>query len=153
MAAPGQATDVKFVPVATSAESIESRCGWEGITVKIEIFEAGLEGAGILSQEHDRTETLGKENIFLRFFRQWGPLSLGSKRVGLLWLGVVCQAATVGITQPLWLVRITPPNLPTFSVPDFDFPLATLFFPVGDSGCAPPGNGSALGDPDSCGCF
>ena len=108
----------------------------EGITDKLEIFETGLEGAGILSQEIDGTETSGKETTFLRFLRQWGPLSLDKKRLGLLWLGVVCQAATVGITQPLWLVRVTPPNLPTFSVPDFDFLgplylslLLTLFVP------------------------
>ena len=85
------------------------------------------EGAGILSQEHDGAEGSGRTSTGQRFWRQWGPLSLGSKRLGLLWLGVACQVATVAITQPLWLVRVSPPNLPTFPVPDFDF-LIPLYF-------------------------
>jgi len=38
-----------------------------------------------------------------------------------LLLGIGCQAATIGMTLPLWTVRIDPPNLPTFPVPAIDF--------------------------------
>ena len=56
-----------------------------------------------------------------QFWSQSGGLSLRWPRFALLIFGVACQALTVGITLPLWLVRANPPNLPTFAVPAVDF--------------------------------
>lgn len=56
-----------------------------------------------------------------QFWSQWGGWSLRWQRYALLIFGVACQALTVGITLPLWLVRANPPNLPTFALPAVDF--------------------------------
>lgn len=61
------------------------------------------------------------ESQLQRFFRVHGLQSLDKVRSALLLVGVACQFATVFITEPLWLIREMPPNLPTFMLPEIDF--------------------------------
>lgn len=52
---------------------------------------------------------------------RWGAAGLRRPCFYLLVFGAVCQALTVWITLPLWGERASPPNLPTFPLPPFEF--------------------------------
>ena len=93
-----------------------------------------------------KAKDVAVESQLQRFFRVHGLQSLDKVRSALLLVGVACQVATVFITEPLWLIREMPPNLPTFMLPEIDFLwpvyfslVAVLNFPgvVGFSNFAP----------------
>jgi hypothetical protein len=75
----------------------------------------------ILSQAGTDSEARAEQGAVVQLWERWGTLSLCRTRLGLLSFGVLCQALTVWITLPLWAGRSSPPNLPTFPVPAFDF--------------------------------
>jgi hypothetical protein len=75
----------------------------------------------ILSQERNDSDISTKQAVFVQFWSRWGSISVSRTCLYLLLIGVVCQALTVWITLPLWGERLSPPNLPTFPVPPFDF--------------------------------
>ncbi|WP_250931557.1 hypothetical protein [Aporhodopirellula aestuarii] len=49
------------------------------------------------------------------------PASVGRSQYALLLFGVICQLVTIGITWPLWQIRISPPHLPTWDLPQWPF--------------------------------
>lgn len=67
-----------------------------------------------------------EHSALVRFGYRWGAVSLRRSCFLMLVFGVVCQALTVWITLPLWGDRVSPPNLPTFPLPTFDY-AAPLF--------------------------
>ncbi len=69
---------------------------------------------------------MAKQGGVIQFCERWGPSAFSRTHFGLLAFGVVCQALTVWITLPLWANRVSPPNLPTFPAPPFDFTLPVL---------------------------
>jgi len=75
----------------------------------------------IRSQALQDSDAIARQSGFLHFWSQWGPSGLNRLCFSLLFFGAGCQALTVWITLPLWGDRVSPPNLPTFPVPAFDF--------------------------------
>jgi len=75
----------------------------------------------ILSQASTDSDAIAQQGVAIQYWKRWGSVSLSRSRFSLLFFGVVCQALTVWITLPLWGDRVSPANLPTFSVPPFDF--------------------------------
>ena len=89
-----------------------------------------------MSRTREDSDAMARQGLVTQFCERWGASALSRSRWWLLAFGVVCQALTVWITLPLWGNRISPPNLPTFSFPPWDFTwpvfgslVVTLLFP------------------------
>lgn len=87
------------------------------------LTQVQLKGNAILSQVHEDSGDTTRQGRLGEIWSRWVVERLGRTCFFLLVLGVVCQAFTVWITLPLWENRVSPPNLPTFPVPAFDFAL------------------------------
>ncbi len=83
--------------------------------------EFRVKETSILSQASTDSDAIAKQGVVIQFRERWGSAALSRSSFGLLFFGVACQALTVWITLPLWGERVSPANLPTFSVPPFDF--------------------------------